>query len=56
MEYVPYGDLGEHMKANGVIDEPLANVIARQILQGLVVLHGKGICHRNLKPQVCLRY
>ncbi|KAL0633274.1 hypothetical protein Q9L58_007827 [Maublancomyces gigas] len=54
MEYVPHGDLGEHMRANGVIDEPLAIVISRQILQGLVVLHGKGICHRNLKPQEIL--
>lgn len=56
MEYVEQGDLRGHMNASGVIDELHAIPIALQILQGLVVLHEKKICHRDLKPQVCLRY
>lgn len=56
MEYIPHGDLGGYMKANGVIYEPQTITIARQILQGLVILHEKRICHRDLKPQACLLY
>lgn len=50
MEYVKHGDLA------GYIGTPEAKLetkeITRQILEGLEVLHEKGICHRDLKPQV----
>lgn len=55
MEYITYGDLSGYMKdhtGNAVICE-----ITRQILEGLKMLHGENICHRDLKPQVrCLQY
>lgn len=52
MEYIEHGDLSQHIKgcpaqAKGDVEE-----IATQILEGLAVLHGRGICHRDMKPQV----
>lgn len=56
MEYVKYGDLGGYMDTHGVIPELHAVHITGQILLGLMILHDSGICHRDLKPQVCHRY
>lgn len=50
MEYIEYGDLSEYIKDGRA--KPDAKKITRQILEGLEVLHEKGICHRDLKPQV----
>lgn len=52
MEYVQHGDLGSYMKERGAIAETHAIQITGLILQGLVILHENGICHRDLKPQV----
>lgn len=50
MEYIEHGHLGNY------IAEYQKNVdtkeITSQILEGLVVLHEREICHRDLKPQV----
>lgn len=52
MEFIEHGHLGKY------IAEYRKNVdtktITSQILEGLVVLHERGICHRDLKPEVRL--
>lgn len=52
MEYAPHGDLGEYLKDNGPRARGHAQQIAKQLLAGVVTLHGKQICHRDLKPKV----
>lgn len=52
MEYLEHGDLGEYIRAYPTQAKGEVQAIATQILEGLVVLHKRGICHRDLKPQV----
>lgn len=54
MEYVPHGDLGQYIEDHGASAKAHSEVgeITSQILEGLVVLHDRDICHRDLKPQV----
>lgn len=52
MEYIPNGDLGRYIKENKAKAKADGRAITEQILQGLVVLHERGICHCDLKPQV----
>jgi serine/threonine protein kinase len=52
MEYLEYGDLDGYLLAHGRKMRPQIVDITRQILKGLVVLHRRNICHRDLKPQV----
>lgn len=52
MEYVPYGDLGQYMKDDPQTARVEAQEVTKQLLEGLAILHGEGICHRDLKPQV----
>lgn len=47
-----HGDLGQYMKEYGPKGKTEAEEITRQILKGLVILHEREICHRDLKPQV----
>lgn len=56
MEYIEYGDLSGYMKTE--TGRAASQEISRQILEGLKMLHGESICHRDLKPQVgsTLRY
>lgn len=49
MEYIKYGDLSNYITDDTRAD---AKEITTQILEGLVVLHAEGICHRDLKLQV----
>lgn len=52
MEYLERGDLGQYLTANPIKAKGEVQEIATQLLEGLVVLHERGICHRDLKPQV----
>lgn len=49
MEYIWYGDLIEYMKDHQTPSAG-AGVMTRRILEGLEILHGEWICHRDLKP------
>lgn len=50
MEYLRYRDLSECIKPSHKQEQE--QKITRRILEGLEVLHGHGICRRDLKPQV----
>lgn len=53
MEYIEYGDLSQYISQHAEEAKMGARAIITQILEGLVVLHEREICHRDLKPQVC---
>lgn len=50
MEYVPGGDLSRHVKRR--LSTPEITTIARQVLEGLCILHRLDIVHRDIKPAV----
>lgn len=52
MEYVPSGDLAKYMKDDPETAKAEAPEVTRQLLEGLKILHGEAICHRDVKPQV----
>lgn len=52
MEYIEHGDLGQYIKNHAIQAKREVQVITSQVLEGLVVLHGRAICHRDMKPQV----
>lgn len=52
MEYIPYGDLGHFLKTSGRFSVTNVKQITRQLLEGLAMLHGLNITHRDMKPQV----
>lgn len=52
MEYAEHGDLAHYLDNHAETALVEAKDITRQILNGLVVMHQREICHRDLKPQV----
>ena len=50
MEYLPEGDLTKHL--GSPLQQDTVQNISKQILDGLKVMHEKGIAHRDLKPAV----
>lgn len=50
MEYYEGGDLDDYIKKNPVIDWNIFFLIVKQILHGMIHLHGKGLIHGDLKP------
>lgn len=52
MEYTEHGDLRKYMSDYRPKARREVREITRQLLEGLVVLHEKKICHRDLNPQV----
>lgn len=53
MEYMEGGDLSQYIKTESErITEEKGRQIIEQVLDGLVVLHKRKICHRDLKPKV----
>ena len=53
MEYFPLGDMLKTFDQNYRWNESDTKVVIEQLLRGLVVMHGAGITHRDLKPEVC---
>lgn len=49
MEYFEHGDLGLYI--NSLLTEADTRLIARQLLEGLVILHAQNWAHRDLKPE-----
>lgn len=52
MEYIAHGDLAQYIDNHREKAVNEVKEITRQILSGLVVMHSRQICHRDLKPQV----
>lgn len=52
MEYAEHGDLAHYLDNHAEKARADAKDITRQILKGLVVMHQRNICHRDLKPEV----
>ena len=50
MEYLEEGDLTKHISVP-LLQETVRN-ISKQVLEGLKVMHEKGIAHRDIKPAV----
>jgi len=50
MEYLPEGDLTKHL--GWPLQQETVQTISKQILEGLKVMHQKGMAHRDLKPTV----
>lgn len=51
MELITGGDLFSLLEREKKVSEAHAHRIIKQIIQGLVHLHGKGFMHRDLKPE-----
>ena len=50
MEYLEKGDLRQYLSES--VSVPTAKLLARQLLEGLDVMHRNGIAHRDIKPEV----
>ena len=54
LEYADRGSLRQFYQRRGPLTEPQVANCTRQILEGLVYLHGNGIAHRDIKCANCL--
>jgi serine/threonine protein kinase len=52
LEYCALGDIDQFFVEP--VSEQVAKTVAGQLLEGLAALHGLGIAHRDIKPQVCM--
>jgi len=52
MEYIPMGDMSQSFADGYRWNESDTKVVAKQLLNGLAVMHKEGITHRDLKPEV----
>jgi len=53
IEYIPMGDMSQSFADGCRWSESDTNVVIKQLLHGLAVMHSEGITHRDLKPEVC---
>jgi mitogen-activated protein kinase kinase kinase len=51
MEFCEGGSLANLLEHGRVADETVIQVYAWEMLQGLAYLHGKGVAHRDVKPE-----
>ncbi|XP_045172777.2 serine/threonine-protein kinase ULK2-like [Mercenaria mercenaria] len=51
MEYCNGGDLADYLQAKGTLSEDTISNFLRQIAGAMRALNGKGIVHRDMKPQ-----
>ena len=51
MEYVQGQDLGDRVLRGGVLSEDVALRYIREVGEALMVMHEKGLLHRDIKPQ-----
>ncbi|MCO5598837.1 hypothetical protein L7F22_052936 [Adiantum nelumboides] len=50
MEYLPGGDLANLVKALGTLSEDWTRQFVAEVVNGLEMLHGQGVVHRDMKP------
>lgn len=50
MEFLPYGDLQQHLSSP--LSEYEGRQIVFQLLEGLDFMHDNGFAHRDLKPAI----
>jgi WD40 repeat protein/tRNA A-37 threonylcarbamoyl transferase component Bud32 len=51
MEFIKGEDLGDRLKRSGILKEAEALLYIRQIGDALMVMHSKGLLHRDIKPR-----
>ncbi|KAH7144286.1 kinase-like domain-containing protein [Dactylonectria estremocensis] len=51
MEFFPAGDLQTYVAEHALLMEDDCRQITSQILRALIVMHGEGFAHRDIKPQ-----
>lgn len=53
LEFVGGGELFDKIANEGKLPEEKARFYFKQLVEGLEHCHNNGICHRDLKPEVC---
>lgn len=53
LEFIGGGELFDKISKGGKLAEGKARFYFRQLIEGLEHCHSNGICHRDLKPEVC---
>ena len=56
LELVEGGELFDKISSQGRLTEVQARFYFRQLAEGLDHCHSQGVCHRDLKPEVCIQF